>query len=347
MVPSYAMIAGAITNLVVLLGLTYLVSAVLPHLRRLSGAARTLVLGLAFGGVAVGSMAMSFDLAPGVFVDLRGVAILGAAIFGGSWAAVIAAIMAAAFRVWLGGLVWAGLVIILATLLLAVIVGSLWVRRAWPISAGPQLLLGLVLASLPALPPAVALLLDPVQAPQLWQISALILPTALILDPLGVLLLCQLLSREVRRLDDEEALQRSRADALRRSRELEIANRAYADEVAGRQGTEQALRESEAMLSWAQRVAKLGHWVWRPAPGQRDWRGGSIYYSAAAAEVLGIEPGDAGVNNAEFLERFVHPDDRAAAAEAYARMVESRFHAYTLEYRITRPDGAVRAVLEI
>jgi two-component system cell cycle sensor histidine kinase/response regulator CckA len=345
--PSYAMIAGAVTNLVVLLGLTYLVSAVLPHLRRLPGSTRTLMLGLAFGVVAIGSMAMSFDPAPGVFVDLRGVAILGAAIFGGSWAAVIAALMAAAFRVWLGGLVWAGLVVILATLLLGVIVGSFWVRRAWPIGVGFQLLLGLVLASLLALPPVAAQLLDPVQAPQLWQISALIMPTAAIFDPLALLLLCQLLSREFRRLDDEEALQRSRADALRRSRELEIANRAYAEEVAGRQRTEQALRESEAMLSWAQRVARLGHWIWRPASGEHDWRGGSIYYSAAAAEVLGIEPGDAGMNNAEFLERCVHPDDRVIAAEAYARMVEARFHAYTLEYRVIRPDGAVRTVLEI
>jgi PAS domain S-box-containing protein len=341
------MIAGAVSNVVVLLGLTYLVSAVLPHLWRVSGSTRTLLLGCAFGGVAVGSMAMSFDVAPGIFVDLRGVAILGAAIFGGSWAAVIAAIMAAVFRIWLGGLVWAGLVGITTTLILAAIVGRFWVRRAWPISVGLQVLLGIVLAGLIVATPLLAQVLDPAQAPPLWQVAASIMPTALVYDPLALVLLCQLLSREVRRLEDEQALQRSRADALRRSRELEIANSAYADEVAGRQRTEQALRESEAMLSWAQRVAKLGHWVWRPDPGERDWRGGSIYHSAAAAEIVGLAAGDAGVTNAEFIERFVHPEDRAAAAEAYAHMGESRFHAYTLEYRIIRPDGAVRAVLEI
>ena len=131
---------------------------------------------------------------------------------------------------------------------------------------------------------------------------------------------------------------------------LRHRNRGAVERPAGPESAahaERALRESEALLQRAQRIAKLAHWVWRPDAGSRDWRGGMSEYSAAAADIFGVAPSALAVPNRVFLERFVHPDDHGAVGIAYAGMFEPGGADYEIEYRILRADGEIRTIHEI
>ncbi|HUM16584.1 MAG TPA: LytS/YhcK type 5TM receptor domain-containing protein [Candidatus Nitrosotalea sp.] len=61
------------------------------------------VLGLVWGGVAVVLMISRIQTAEGVFVDGRVIPVAIIGLFEGWWAGLIAALAAAAYRVWLGG----------------------------------------------------------------------------------------------------------------------------------------------------------------------------------------------------------------------------------------------------
>ena len=60
-------------------------------------------LGLATGATSIGSIMLAFQVSPGVFVDLRHAPLALAGMFGGPVAAAIAATMAIAVRIWVGG----------------------------------------------------------------------------------------------------------------------------------------------------------------------------------------------------------------------------------------------------
>jgi PAS domain S-box-containing protein len=80
-----------------------------------------------------------------------------------------------------------------------------------------------------------------------------------------------------------------------------------------------------------------------------DMDAGSVYASAGYEEVFGLSYADLEADDStEFLD-LIHPDDREAYQSTLrerVREVERREHddSYTSEYRIERPDGAVRWV---
>ncbi len=106
---------------------------------------------------------------------------------------------------------------------------------------------------------------------------------------------------------------------------------------AARGAAEDGLRRSERNLAEAQRVAHLGSW-------EENLETGLITWSDEECRIFGIEPGTfAGSNEAYFA--FVHPDDLAKVTRAAWRFERRR--ASEREYRIIRPDGAVRIVREV
>ena len=70
---------------------------------RLNGLWRAAVTGLVFGGLAVGLMIARIQVGEGVFIDARAVPIALIALVEGGWAGLVAALVAAAYRLWLGG----------------------------------------------------------------------------------------------------------------------------------------------------------------------------------------------------------------------------------------------------
>ena len=113
----------------------------------------------------------------------------------------------------------------------------------------------------------------------------------------------------------------------------------FATDVSERRSIERALRESERILTDSQVAAHVGSWeTTLTADGTR----GPLRWSDETYRIFGYEPGAVTVDYPLFLSA-VHPDDRALLRRAPSLMAESddRFEA---EYRIVRPDGAVRMI---
>ena len=97
-----------------------------------------------------------------------------------------------------------------------------------------------------------------------------------------------------------------------------------------------ALARSSTHLRRAQKIAGLGSCEW-------DLVRDTITWSDEVDRLFGRAPGSPAVSLSEFVEKWVHPDDRAGIREvlALARRAEG---AYMREFRLLRPDGAVRWV---
>jgi PAS domain S-box-containing protein len=100
---------------------------------------------------------------------------------------------------------------------------------------------------------------------------------------------------------------------------------------------EEALRQSEANLSAAQKIAHVGSYEFEvPGPA-------SLHWSAETFRILGLEPAAQDFCFKEYLNRSVHPDDRARVLAGVERTV-SEGARYDIEYRVVRPDGSIRNV---
>ena len=94
------------------------------------------------------------------------------------------------------------------------------------------------------------------------------------------------------------------------------------------------------LLAAAQELALVGSW-------EMDLRSGRTLWSEAIRHLLGLPPGAAPDGHDDFL-RHVHPDDRERVGDLLGTVVERPGElppeGVAGEYRIVRPDGAVRDV---
>ncbi|MDW7712643.1 MAG: sigma 54-interacting transcriptional regulator [Deferrisomatales bacterium] len=97
-----------------------------------------------------------------------------------------------------------------------------------------------------------------------------------------------------------------------------------------------ALLRSRHELTEAQRLAHLGSWEW-------DLVGGRLRGSEEFWRIFGIPPQDSGAFREDLLDR-VHPDDRQAVERATNESMSRPGLPYSLEHRISRPDGTERVV---
>ena len=106
-------------------------------------------------------------------------------------------------------------------------------------------------------------------------------------------------------------------------------------DVADREQAEEALRRSEALLAEAQHLAQIGSWRW-------DIRTGRLEWSAENYRVFGIDP-DRESPTHEFFVACLHPADRQRVMDLVAAARRGEL-TYDCEYRIVRPDAAVRVL---
>jgi PAS domain S-box-containing protein len=122
----------------------------------------------------------------------------------------------------------------------------------------------------------------------------------------------------------------------RRSREVAEAREALRSEAARREAAE-ALRDSEERLRLAQEAGGVGTWEWDPV------RGVAVC-SEAYCRLYGLDPKGPGHESVEAWLAQVHPDDRDhAQSMRSATLTAGRLEN---EYRIVRPDGSVRWVMD-
>ncbi|GMA62698.1 ATP-binding protein [Alicyclobacillus fastidiosus] len=99
---------------------------------------------------------------------------------------------------------------------------------------------------------------------------------------------------------------------------------------------EEALRTSKDNLKLAQKIAHLGHWDW-------DIVNDDIYWSDEVYRLTGLHPGERAVGSlTEFVDAFVHPEDRALVYQSVTAAL--RGSPYDLELRTLRADGSYRLV---
>jgi len=109
-----------------------------------------------------------------------------------------------------------------------------------------------------------------------------------------------------------------------------------ARDITERKRAEEALRESEAKLQKAERVAHFGWW-------ERDFTTNRVSLSEEVCRTFGVEPVELPQWHNRWLD-LIHPEDRTRVANAAATALLPGGPRYDVEYRVVRPDGGVRTV---
>jgi PAS domain S-box-containing protein len=108
---------------------------------------------------------------------------------------------------------------------------------------------------------------------------------------------------------------------------------ALAGERAARLGAERALRERERQVEHTEKLAQLGSWSWDIASNRIAW-------SPEQLRIHGLDEASAPRDFDDFAAT-VHPEDRAQVVAECERLLATG-EAFSFEYRVVRPDGAVR-----
>ena len=194
------MFSEIIQGAALLISLCWLQSLIVRFLGGTSLAGQ-LMAALLFGGICVLGMLNPITLADGLIVDARAVILSMGALFGGPLVAIVAGLLAGAFRFWLGGI---GMFSGLAEILLAVVLGlayrKLYLRQQVKIGPSQLLVFGLTLQVLDlllyALLPAEHVMFALQQAG---------VPMLLVM-PVATLFLGLMLKEISQRIDDEQEL---------------------------------------------------------------------------------------------------------------------------------------------
>ncbi len=121
------------------------------------------------------------------------------------------------------------------------------------------------------------------------------------------------------------------------SKELTETNDGLRRQLAERVEVERALRLSEASLSRAQQIGRLGNWEW-------DIAANKIIWSDEIYRIFGMDKQQAALSYEIFLG-LVHPDDRERVERAVAESLAKGTN-YSVEHRIVLPDGSVKHLHE-
>lgn len=107
--------------------------------------------------------------------------------------------------------------------------------------------------------------------------------------------------------------------------------------VEERQTVEASLRSGEASLATAQRIAKLGHW-------ELDIPQLTCTWSDQLYRIFGVNPQQV-TPSIDSLMQYIHHQDRPRVENAISQAISEQIP-YSIDYRIARPDGQERFVVE-
>jgi len=107
------------------------------------------------------------------------------------------------------------------------------------------------------------------------------------------------------------------------------------EDITERKKAQEALRESEAGLAAAQRIAHIGNW-------ERNLVTNEIHWSDETYRIFGLVPQQPHISFQTFLN-LIHPDDRQSVMANVSKATDEKQH-YSTEYRLIRPDGTERIV---
>jgi PAS domain S-box-containing protein len=96
-----------------------------------------------------------------------------------------------------------------------------------------------------------------------------------------------------------------------------------------------ALRQSEAYLAEAQRLAHTGSWAYDHVTGKQT------YYSDETFRLFGLDPRRGYVPSLDEIRQLIHPEERERVFEELAQVLRDKAE-YMQDYRVLLPDGTVR-----
>ena len=111
----------------------------------------------------------------------------------------------------------------------------------------------------------------------------------------------------------------------------------YSLDITERKQATEAMQKSEASLTNAQRIAKLGNWDW-------DIENNELIWSDEIYRIFGLKPQEFGATYDAFLN-YIHPDDRIFVQKSVDEALYEK-KPYSIEHRIVLHDGTERIVHE-
>ena len=111
--------------------------------------------------------------------------------------------------------------------------------------------------------------------------------------------------------------------------------RGIVQDITERKKVEEALKHSERELSIAQKIGKMGNWVY-------DIETDELWWSDEVFRVFGLRPNEFNASYQAFLDR-VHPEDRELVDSTNKQILKNN-KTYSMDHRIILPDGTIRTV---
>jgi len=105
-------------------------------------------------------------------------------------------------------------------------------------------------------------------------------------------------------------------------------------DITERKQMETALRDSEASLKAAQRLAGVGSWQW-------DLRTGKASQSEELLRIYGLPEGTPPEDASKLVDSIIHPEDRGDMHRLIADILAGK-EGRAMSFRIVRPDGETR-----
>ncbi|MGH7937714.1 MAG: PAS domain-containing protein, partial [Bryobacteraceae bacterium] len=123
--------------------------------------------------------------------------------------------------------------------------------------------------------------------------------------------------------------------------ENQDARMVVATDVTEQQLATEKIRQSEASLALAQRVAHMGSWE-VDLTNREDRENHPPHWSDETFRIFGFEPGEIEVTHESFFH-LLHPDERQLARDTFIQQLRTGAP-YKIDHRIIRPDGSERIV---
>jgi PAS domain S-box-containing protein len=105
-----------------------------------------------------------------------------------------------------------------------------------------------------------------------------------------------------------------------------------------------AIARTNAIMDRAHSIAHMCYWTARPESAAGEWTDCTFTYSDNLDFVFGHSLAEIDVPLAEFIERFVHPDDQAEMSEAYRAFFQGDHQRIAITFRLRQHDGSYRYI---